>query len=226
MQKLLAFHSDEKIKEKYLKRVEAHRLADEIKKGFYWENGKGCAVGCTVEVGMDAHAAMEKELGIPVELAYLEDVIFEELPNDLAKEWPGKFLSAITPGADLSLIVAKFTVWQFEDSKVGLSTIKEVMDNEEVAGFCKEVVALYQREIRGDKVSEDEFFQLYLKIDRSDARTWATAWATARAGARAGAWATARAGAGVEYEKNIVVLSERLIELLLEATLYGAKGVL
>jgi hypothetical protein len=47
---LIAFHNDQKIKDKYLARVEAHRKADEIIKGKYWENGKGCAVGCTLKL--------------------------------------------------------------------------------------------------------------------------------------------------------------------------------
>lgn len=35
-----AFHDDLKIKEKYLSRVRAHKRADEIIKGKYWEDGK------------------------------------------------------------------------------------------------------------------------------------------------------------------------------------------
>ena len=182
--RLLAFHNNQKIKDKYITRVHNHFLNEEIIKGVYWENGRGCGVGCTVETGSNAHEAMEKELGIPKELAYLEDVLFEELSNDLAKEWPERFLKAIKPGTDLSLIVPKFIVWQFEDSKLGLSQIKEVQDDKEVFDFCKEVVALYQRVIKGEKVSEDEFYELYLKIDRAGAR--AGVWARAGAGARAG----------------------------------------
>jgi hypothetical protein len=41
---MLAYHSDPKIKSKYLRRVEAHRKADQLVQGFtYWEDGKGCA---------------------------------------------------------------------------------------------------------------------------------------------------------------------------------------
>ena len=43
MNKLLAFHNDQKIKDKYIARVKAHQEADEIIKGKYWKNGKGCA---------------------------------------------------------------------------------------------------------------------------------------------------------------------------------------
>lgn len=44
MKNLIAFHGDPKIKAKYPARLEAHAHADEIVKGIYWENGKGCAV--------------------------------------------------------------------------------------------------------------------------------------------------------------------------------------
>jgi hypothetical protein len=65
--------------------------------------------------------------------------LFEALTNGDAKEFPIRFLKAIKPGADLSLITAKFMVWQFEDKKYGLKNIKEVKDDKEVYGFCEEV---------------------------------------------------------------------------------------
>jgi hypothetical protein len=72
MTNLIAYKGKQSIKNKYLKRVEEHYKADEIIQGVYWENGKGCAVGCTIE-GSDQHEKYETELGIPRELAYLED---------------------------------------------------------------------------------------------------------------------------------------------------------
>lgn len=40
---LLSYHGDKAVKAKYLRRVRAHEKADEIVKGTYWQNGKGCA---------------------------------------------------------------------------------------------------------------------------------------------------------------------------------------
>ncbi len=99
---MLSYHSDPAIKANYLARVEGHAAADEIVKGRYWEAGKGCAVGCTIHG--DSHGDFERELGIPRILAWLEDVIFEGLPNRLAKTWPERFLSSIEPGKDLSRV--------------------------------------------------------------------------------------------------------------------------
>ena len=90
------FHGDKKIKAKYLKRLKAHAKADEIIQGIGWRNGKGCAVGCTLE--NYEHRQYEVELGIPEWLAYLEDKIFEGLQKEDAMKFPVQFLSAVPVG--------------------------------------------------------------------------------------------------------------------------------
>ncbi len=225
---MLAFHNKKTIKNKYVKRVQAHYKADEIVQGIYWENGKGCAVGCTIE-GSD-HSRYETELGIPREVALLEDIIFEELRNGKAKEFPLRFINAVKVGSDLSKVVPQLVIWQFEDKKYGLKNIKEVKADKEIYGYCKEVVGLYKRKLKGKEVTEDEFYELYLKIDQAWARARAGAWAWAGAGAwawawaGAGAWARARAGAwarawagadyGKSYDEHTTVMADKLIEIL------------
>src|SRR5688572_16186568 len=113
MKEMRAFHGDAKVKEKYLARVLAHQKADEIVKGKYWDKGKGCAVGCTIE-GSD-HDRYETELGIPESLAYLEDNLFETMPNADAMLFPAEFLEAVPVGADLSLVPAKLIVFILND---------------------------------------------------------------------------------------------------------------
>src|SRR3990167_459227 len=127
---LTTFHGDKAVKAKYVARVKAHAEADEIIKGIYWENGKGCAVGCTIE-GSD-HGKYETQLGIPYQVAVLEDVIFEELPNGHAKKFPLQFLKAVGVGKDLSKICAQVVIWQFEDKKYGLKHIKGVQEDKEI----------------------------------------------------------------------------------------------
>ena len=106
---MLAFHSDPSIKARYLDRVRRHRANDEIIHGKYWENGKGCAVGCCIH--SSNHMAYESELGIPIMLARLEDRLFEGLANGRSKEFPERFLLAARLGADLSLVGWKFLHW-------------------------------------------------------------------------------------------------------------------
>jgi len=75
---MLAYHNNPKIKQDILQQLQIHHDADEIIKGVYWENGKGCAVGCTLH--SRNHQEYETRFGIPEVLAHLEDAIFEGLP--------------------------------------------------------------------------------------------------------------------------------------------------
>lgn len=239
---MLAFKNKQSIKDKYIARVKAHYEADEIIKGIYWENGKGCAVGCTIE-GSD-HSKYEKELGIPEILARLEDGLFEEMSNEEAKSFPLRFLEAIPVGADLSLVFAKLVIWEWEDKEYGLKNIKEISDDKELCDCCESVVTLYKKVLNGEKVETEEWDKLETLADKiyrawagagawAEARAWAGAWARARARAWAGAraragaraWARARARArawaGVwaeaEYEKQISITANKFLELLKEA---------
>lgn len=109
-----AFHNDHSIKEKYIQRVKEHSEADEIIKGTYWEDGKGCAVGCTIH--SSDHSLYETELGIPMWLARAEDAIFEGLSNVKAKKWPLRFLNSIKIGDNLERIKIPFLIYAVESS--------------------------------------------------------------------------------------------------------------
>jgi hypothetical protein len=153
MPTLLAYHGDPQIKEKYLARVRAHAAADEIVKGQYWQGGKGCAVGCTIH-GSD-HGDYEIELGIPREIAFLEDAIFEGLPTGKAKAWPERFLSAIRPGQDLSLVWPRFALRMLTDEKHGMATIAK--DQPEALKIIQSATELFERHVAGNPPSVDEW---------------------------------------------------------------------
>jgi hypothetical protein len=141
---MLAFHNDPAIKENYLARVRAHRLADEIVQGRgYWRDGRGCAVGCTIHG--DDHDAYERELGIPAHLAHLEDRIFENLPVHLSWEWPEMFLSAIRPGADLAKVWPQFAAWLLNDPTDGVINFvdEKFVGATQVRDAIKRVAQLY-----------------------------------------------------------------------------------
>lgn len=147
-----AFHNDSKIKDKYLARVKAHALADEIIKGKYWENGKGCAIGCTIHG--EIHDSYETELGIPRILALLEDGIFEGLPLELAKQWPLRFLKSISVGADLSMVWPKFASRLLTDPVGGVIQYAKTPEQREV---IQRVSDLYEAEIAGLEVDIQDF---------------------------------------------------------------------
>ena len=94
-------------------RVKSHYLADEIIKGTYWENGKGCAVGCSLHSGK--HKDGEAQFGVPDPIWRLLDNIFESLPNKEAKELPLRFSLALRDGADYSGVTGKFLFWLVDE---------------------------------------------------------------------------------------------------------------
>jgi hypothetical protein len=64
---LIAFRNTAIDKPTILAQLSAHAKADEIIKGQYWKDGKGCAVGCTIHSGN--HAEYERRFGVPQMLA-------------------------------------------------------------------------------------------------------------------------------------------------------------
>jgi hypothetical protein len=136
MTPLVAFHGKEETKQFYVARVQGPYDADEIVKGIgvLWEGGRGSAVGCTLHGR--GYEYYETELGIPQVLGRVEDVIFSGLPKgDPRKLWPLRFLKAIRPGQDLSLVGWKFFHWlQTND----LETAKENKVRAEVIAALKQ----------------------------------------------------------------------------------------
>lgn len=223
---MIAYHNRPDVKKLYLERVLAHQNADEIIKGQYWENGKGCAVGCTIYG--DDHARYETELGIPSILARLEDRIFEGLSLELAKTWPARFLEAINVGANLSLIWDKFVSRILTDPVGGAI---QYAKTEEQLKIIQRVSDLYEARIAGLDVDTQEFKDAGLAAhslaraayvaDNYDVAAFALADATAYA--RASDYVVCRnvayyfAGAYASQtsrERAYVFQSELLLELL------------
>jgi hypothetical protein len=223
---MLSFHSDPSIKSNYIARVAGHADADEIVKGRYWENGKGCAVGCTVHG--EAHESFERELGIPRMLAWLEDVIFEGLPNRLAKTWPERFLLSISPGRDLSPVGWKFLHWLLTESR--LAEFDHVLTKAVVARCAETLVPLI--DCRPADVSAAAHAATAARVamdivsridDLPDAVAWGveSAALAAESAALSGIdpavsaeRAVAATSAAIAGSKDYVTLSENLIELL------------
>src|SRR5262245_33934330 len=109
--RLIAYHNDPVLKAERIKIMKAHQAADELVRGATEGRGKdgrfrGCAVVCTI--GEYNHGAYETQLGIPRQLARIEDGLFESLPVENAMQWPLRFLESIPVGANLLI-----PYWQF-----------------------------------------------------------------------------------------------------------------
>lgn len=225
MSNLVAYHGDLSIKRKYLARVRAHVKADELIKGRYWKDGKGCAIGCTIH-GSNHHD-YEKELGIPEAIARLEDLLFEGLDNETAQAWPERFLKAIKPGADLSLVIPRFLYWLLVDPKAGV--IRFAGDYKDVRIAIKKVAELYKRVIKGKVVTNRDWSVAqegaWAAADAAVARAEmeAAEWERAAEAAEVAAWAGAEAAVAAERAAwaagaaQYIYMADKLIELLEEA---------
>ncbi len=162
MNKLLAFHNDQKLKDDIVAEIKWHQDQYKIIQGTYGDKRGYCAVGCAIhslntkrkkDYDFGDHSVYETEFGIPKAIAHLEDKIFEGLTEEDSKEFPLRFMSAVPVGADLSLVTAKFMVWLLADKKDGV--IRFAREDGKLA--IKEVVRLYKRVIAGKTVSDSEW---------------------------------------------------------------------
>ncbi|CAB4212416.1 hypothetical protein UFOVP1442_1, partial [uncultured Caudovirales phage] len=105
-----AYGNNPAFKDAFLAEIGKHEEADALLKGTYGEfdpTFKGCAIGCSVRslhslqgtltngVSFNNHAKVAADLGWPLWLAYLEDNLFERLPDELSKTWPRRLAEAV-----------------------------------------------------------------------------------------------------------------------------------
>ena len=245
---LIAYHGDPAIKDYYLARVRAHRAADELVAGVGWENGKGCAVGCTLD--SYAHSRYPKELGIPQHLAFIQDSIFEALArtgeDHLA--FPELFLSAIMPGADLSMVWPRFAYALLSDNE---SPVVQAMgESPQVREAVGGVATLYDEWVGTGVQPSSELFASAARAaaaaamgaaeeaeeaeeageSEASAASALAGWAGAAAAraaegaAEAEALEEAAAAAGVEEAEAWNWMRDLLLRLLSEAPMIKAEG--
>ena len=177
---LIAYHGKEPEKQAILAQLAAHRAADQIvQNNGYWKEGRGCAVGCTLH--SSNHMEYETRFGIPAVLARLEDSIFEGLPVALACQWPERFMSAIQPGADLSLVQ-----WQFLRWLLTTESVNPGIEHPIVAGAVSRVAELMARLIVGESAAS---------VAASAASAASAAWSAASVAASAESAASVAASA-------------------------------
>lgn len=183
-----AFHGSQEIKDKYIARVRKHRELDHLIQGVGWENGRGCAIGCTLE-SYD-HSRYPDELGLPMWLAYIVDHIFENLPTDNAMEWPEQVLSAIPVGADVEKVRHQLAIrW--------LNRLIELPSEDEYKGVMGDVRDCHQAELDGNQcdwsaawnasehtawsAAEHSVWSSYIAASSSDSAAWLSEWSAYRA---------------------------------------------
>lgn len=152
-----AFHNNPDLKAAVLGLLAQHREADRIVKGTYWREyewdddrermvkfpePKGCAVGCTLEsirkieglpsIDHQERSLYERYLGVPEEVAAIEDHIFEELPDDEAILWPERFITLIPVGADLSDVAERYENERSDDQREDVELFVQLLQGASV----------------------------------------------------------------------------------------------
>ena len=207
---MLAFTNTTVTKAELLAQLQLHHDADEIVKGHYWEEGKGCAVGCAIHSGN--HAEYEPRFGIPEALAQLEDAIFEGLPNGEAKKFPLQFVEAIRPGADLSKVQYHFCAWILADPEHG---VIRFAGNPEwgVAAAVQTVADLCARMATDDVPAEAEWRAAESGAESARRAAESASWSArsaARRAAESASWSARSAAESASYQ----AMRDKLLELL------------
>ena len=191
MSKPLTFNNKQSVKDKYVKRMQQHAEADEVIQGTYWEEGKGCFIGCLME-DTQPHDKVDA-IGLDPRLTYLLDSIFEGLSNDEAKIFARDTIGKIPVGVDSYIIYCKFMYWLMERNA------KRSKDYPEVVKACRQVKKLYRKLIDGKQVADNEW-------SAAESAAW-SARSAARSAAESAAWSAAWS---VEYK----LMAKKIHELL------------
>ena len=183
---LIAYHNNPQVKSEILAQLALHRAANHLVQGYgYWNNGKGCAVGCTLHSG--DHIEYEARFGIPVAIARLEDSIFEGLSIEAARMWPERLMTSIRPGQDLSRVHWVLLHWLLTDE-----TINPGINHTTVRDAVRQCADLISVLKNGGAVSES-----------AESAAWSAAWSAAASAA----WSAAGSAAWLR-------ISDKLIELI------------
>ena len=213
---LLSFHNDPAIKEQYVARLRAHALADELVQEQYWENGKGCAVGCTIH--SSNHAAYETMLGLPEWLARLEDTLFEGLTNADAKRFAVEFLEAIPVGVALDRVKGQFHVFLLQENLDRVQSLPLPPDlKQQILAAIQRVLTLHEQSlVSGVSVTESVWraaesaaeSAVWSTESAAESAVWSAVWS---------AWSAAESAAESARSAAYKRYVDQLVSLLREA---------
>ena len=140
----ITYHADPVLKARFLAELEKHAQADAFLKGTYGQMNshfRGCGIGCSlaslnviaghhIDRRTSDHERYPTELGWPLWLAYLEDHLFEELPDALSKTWPIRLSTAVPVGVTIpDRTLADILCWALGDATYG---VRHATDDPEV----------------------------------------------------------------------------------------------
>ena len=195
-------------KEEFIKEIRYHQDMDNFISGKYWEYGKGCSVGCSLEsvlkikglntIDHSDHLLYEKYLGRPKWLARLEDRIFEGVSKERQKVWTLEISEAIEEGQDLDKIEVPFKIVVLNHSLKSLDNLKY---DENKYKEAKKVVEQSRLAVRGvirclengldssaaqsaarsaaDSAARSAVYSAQSAASSADSAAWSVAWSAA-----------------------------------------------
>lgn len=185
-----SFHNDLVVKNKYVSRVAEHMAADNITRGTGWKDGKGCAVGCTLEAYK--HERYEIELGLPEWLAYLEDSLFDGMSLEKSKSWPKVFLESIPLGISEKRFECEVKAPFFVLILKRLLETTDLSGYEDVKNYLEGCISLWKRDDIGS-----------IDWESAAGSAWSAVWsaksAAESAGSAAGSAAESAESAAYDY---------------------------
>ena len=180
---MVAWHGETGLKDAVMDRLREHRRLDEIVQGVYFDDGRGCHIGCITHARNDTHSVAERLFGIEQRVGYWLEAVFEGLPKKDCAAWVLNGTESIPVGADLSRCHHQFGAWILGES--GLLTITEA-NRKAIEG----VRLLHERATAGLVVSQKE-------------------WESARSAARSAAW-TKIADKSIEIFQSAPILGAKI----------------
>lgn len=96
----------------------------------------------------------DSDLGIPIYILVIEDLLYKALPSELSVTWMKRFFEAIPVGSDLSDVWRKYALWHLIDDKYGVINFAQ---NEEIKEYIRNVSNLYLNNL--DEVKTDNLYQ-------------------------------------------------------------------
>ena len=146
-----AFIDTEVSKAELLKTLAWYREADRLTQGwYYWRGERGCAIHEFSPGAEEDHKLYEELFGIPRDLAYLEDAIFEGLNSAEARSWPERFIGSIPEGADLECVADELALWLLNSENSPLAPWR---DRE----YLEPTLDIYRRHLAGLPILRKEW---------------------------------------------------------------------
>ena len=217
---MISFNGDSRVKEQYVGVAKYHHQADDLaQKHGYCHGGKCCALGCFHGINsQEACIALNGDrLGIPEDISYLEEAVFENSSEPFAKTWPLRFIEAMPVGVDLHTVGIKIKQFMLRE----LLKDKNVINAEPVRLCIVQVLDLLQNQLMG-VFDETKQSAAWSAARSAESAAWSAAesaesaaWSAAES-AESAAWSAAESAAwSAAYEK----IGEELLRLFRELEL-------